>query len=53
MPTLPTTPIGYKGKKRSDSDESFACQGLGEEEMYAIYLGDGGPSVQDEGLRIG
>ena len=53
MPTLPTIPIGYKGKKRSDSDESFACQGLGEEEMYAIYLGDGGPSVQDEGLRIG
>lgn len=52
MPALHTTPIGHRGKKRPDSHESFACQGVSDAEMFAMYLGDGGPSVQDEGPKM-
>lgn len=47
-PTMPTMPTIYKPKKRPDSDESFACQGLGEGNVYAqIIMGDGALSVSD------
>lgn len=35
IPTMSAMPTFYKSKKRPASDESFACQGLGESNVYA------------------
>lgn len=52
----PTMPTMHKLKKRPASEESFACQGLVEENVYAAYmedpLMDSGPSMQDGGPRM-
>jgi hypothetical protein len=46
IPTMPTMPTFYKPKKRPASDESFACQGLRESNVYAeMIMGGGALSV--------
>ncbi|KAJ4380142.1 hypothetical protein N0V86_004451 [Didymella sp. IMI 355093] len=46
IPTMPTMPTFYKPKKRPASDESFACQGLRESNVYAeMVMGAGALSV--------
>ena len=47
MPDLPALPALNKGKKRRDSDESFACQGIvgqGEHNPAPLFTGEGDSS---------
>ncbi len=48
----PTLPAIHRAEKRPDSDESFGCQGLGDEIELDVYVGDGGRSVQEDGPRM-
>lgn len=52
MPTLPTLPAVHKTRKRPDSDESFACQGLREEHDCDTCADEVELSVQDGGPRM-
>ncbi|KAF1360291.1 hypothetical protein EJ07DRAFT_155270 [Lizonia empirigonia] len=52
MPTLPNLPTVYKTRKRPDSDESFACQGLREEYDCDASADEAELSVQDGGPRM-
>lgn len=42
IPTMPAMPTFYKPKKRPASDESFACRGLRESNVYAEMIMGGG-----------
>ncbi|KAH6612623.1 hypothetical protein C7974DRAFT_381150 [Boeremia exigua] len=48
----PALPATFKGAKRTDSDDSFICQGIDEQIDYSTYIGDGVLSVQEGGPRM-
>lgn len=52
MPFLPNLPTMHKATRRPASDESFACQGLGEGGAHGEYGVEAELTVQDGGPRM-
>ncbi|KAF3052932.1 hypothetical protein E8E11_000617 [Didymella keratinophila] len=48
IPTMPAMPTFYRPKKRPASEESFACQGLRESNVYAEMVMGGGALSADQ-----
>lgn len=52
IPTMPAMPTFYKPKKRPASDESFACQGLCEGNVYSeMIMGRGALSANETSTK--